>query len=143
MPQGATESGIGSSVPSEPTADDTYEIKVYGETVAASKPETSSVKMDHRFLKWFTEIAITSEDQLYSYFLALDRTFFNGGKIDIAKQNAKENVQMTAFNLARDWNSFSGESNEQKLDKICDALEAIRKQTLEVEIRQHCSKIEK
>ena len=126
-------------MPSEPTADHTYEIKVYEETVAASKTETSSVKIDHRFLKWFTEIAITSEDQLYSYFLALDRTFFNGDKIDIAKQNAKENVQMTAFNLTRDWNSFCGESSEQKLDRICDALKAIRRQTLEVEIRQHCS----
>ena len=115
------------------------EIQVVGETVATSKAETSSVKIDHKFLKWFTEIAITSEDQLYSYFLTLDRAFFDGDKIDIAKQNAKSNVQMAAFNLARDWNSFCSESNDQKLDRICDALEAIRKQTLEVEIRQHSS----
>ena len=143
MPQGPAESGIGSYIPSQRSVDYTNDIQDTGETVADSEAETSSVKIDHKFLKWFTKIAITTDDQLYDYFLDLDGTFFNADKIDTAKQNAKEKVQMAAFNLAREWNSSCSDSNEQKLERICDALKAISKHNLEVEIRQKCSKIER
>ena len=140
MLQGPAESGIESYAPCVGTIDNNNDIQDIGETVEDPAAETSSVKIDHRFLKWFTKIAITTDDQLYDYFLDLDETFFNADKIDIAKQNVKEKVQMAAFNLAREWNGSCSDSNELKLERICDALEAISKRNLEAEIRQKCSK---
>ena len=99
--------------------------------------EEPTGKIDDRFLKRCTEMVITNDDNLYRYFLVLDQKLFDGGKIEAAKYNANNNIHMTAFNLAREWNGACQESDDVKLDKMCDSLKAINRQADEPKFRKY------
>ena len=127
--QGTEEGSVTDIQIHQPTGPCQPKSELKGNVVDVVETKEPAGKLDDRFLKRCTELVITNDNNLYSYFLALDQKLFNGDKIDAAKHNSNNNIQMTGFNLAREWNGACNESDEAKLDKLCSALEAINRQS--------------
>ncbi len=101
---------------------------------AAAPPAAAPGLISDYFLRQLCRLLIVSEDDLFGYFLALDRKFFDATKIT-SVLNGSSSLQMAGFHLARGWHHFCAASEPQKLERLCAALEAVDKQGLEEQVR--------